>query len=75
MCSCCVCRNRTTGLHPGVTNTVTKIKQVLARVLVENQYLDQVAADHLNPVLIAPILERSIRSSGDLRALAAFKLF
>ena len=58
-----------------MTNTVTKIKQVLARVLVENQYLDQVAADHLNPVLIAPILERSIRSSGDLRALAAFKLF
>ena len=54
---------------------LTKIKQVLARVLVENQYLDQVAADHLNPVLIAPILERSIRSSGDLRALAAFNCF
>ena len=56
-------------------NTVTKIKQVLARVLVDNQYLDQVAADHLKPVLIAPILERSIRSSGDLRALAAFNCF
>lgn len=53
-------------------NTVVKIKQVLARVLVENEYLDSVTADHLNPVLIFPILESAIRNSGDMTALAAF---
>lgn len=53
-------------------NTIVKIKQVLARVLVENEYLDNVTADHLNPVLIFPILERAIRNSGDTTALAAF---
>lgn len=53
-------------------STIMKIKQVLARVLVENEYLDSVTADHLNPVLIYPILENTIRNSGDTKALAAF---
>lgn len=53
-------------------STIMKIKQVLARVLVENEYLDSVTADHLNPVLIYPILENAIRNSGDTKALAAF---
>lgn len=53
-------------------STIMKIKQVLARVLVENEYLDSVTADHLNPVLIYPILENAIRNSGDTKTLAAF---
>ena len=52
--------------------TIKKIKQVLATVLVENEYLDSSSADHLNPVLIQPILEDAIRSSGDIQALKAF---
>lgn len=53
-------------------STVTKVKQVLARILVDNEYLDSTAADHLNPVLIYPILEDAIRGSGDTKALTAF---
>lgn len=53
-------------------STVTKVKQVLARILVDNEYLDSTAADHLNPVLIYPILEDAIRSNGDTKALTAF---
>lgn len=56
-------------------STILKIKQVLTRVLVENEYLDRADSDHLNPVLIYPILEDSIRSSGDTKALAAFNCF
>ena len=56
-------------------NTIAKIKQVLARVLVENEYLDSVTSDHLNPVLISPLLENAIRNSGDTKALAAFNCF
>lgn len=53
-------------------STVTKVKQVLARILVDNEYLDSTTADHLNPVFIYPILEDAIRSSGDTKALTAF---
>ena len=53
-------------------STITKLKQVLQRILVENEYLDSTGADHLNPVLISPVLENAIRSSGDTSALAAF---
>ena len=55
--------------------TITKIKQVLTRVLVENEYLDSLTSDHLNLVLIYPILENAIRDKGDDRALAAFNCF
>ena len=30
--------------------TITKLKQIIARVLVETEYLDNLKADHLNPV-------------------------
>ena len=53
-------------------STITKIKQVLARILVENDYLDSVSSDHLNPVLISTLLENGIRSNNDNIALAAF---
>ena len=47
--------------------TITKLKQVLAKVLVENEYQDDIRADHLNPVYLHPILENAIRSHGDLK--------
>ena len=56
-------------------NTITKLKQVLARVLVETEYLDNLKSDHLNPVWLQPILENAIRSNGDLAALPAFNCF
>ncbi len=60
------------GVASWSENTITKVKQVLARILVETEYLDSTAADHLNPVLIYPVLEDAIRSNGDTRALSAF---
>ena len=53
-------------------STITRLKQVLQRILVENEYLDSVDADHLNPVLISPLLENAIRASGQELALPAF---
>lgn len=55
--------------------TIAKLKQVLAKVLVENEYLDNVRANHLNPVYLHPILENAIRSHGDLMVLPAFNCF
>ena len=55
--------------------TITKLKQVLAKVLVENEYLDDIRADHLNPVYLHPILENAIRCHGDLMVLPAFNCF
>ena len=54
---------------------ITKLKQVLAKVLVENEYLDNVRANYLNPVYLHPILENAIRSHGDLMVLPAFNCF
>ena len=56
-------------------STVTKVKQVLAKILVENEYLDSLTADRLNPVLISTVLENAIRSNGDDIALPAFNCF
>ena len=53
-------------------STVTKLKQVLQKILVDNEYLDSTDADHLNPVLISPLLENAIRASGQELALPAF---
>lgn len=56
-------------------STITKLKQVFAKVLVENEYLDDIRADHLNPVYLHPILENAIRSHSDLMVLPAFNCF
>lgn len=53
-------------------STVTKLKQVLQRLLLDNEYLDSSRADHINPVLISPILENAIRAAGHEIALSAF---
>lgn len=52
--------------------TIRKLKQVLTKILVENDYLDSTKADHLNPVLISPVLENAIRNDGMSQALPAF---
>ena len=56
-------------------STITKLKQIIARVLVETEYLDNLKADHLNPVWLHPVLENAIRSNGDTAILPAFNCF
>ena len=55
--------------------TLKKIRQVLIRVLAENEYLDNIKSDHINPVWLNPLLENAIRSNNDDRALTAFNCF
>ena len=57
------------------SETVSKIKQVLLKTLVENEYLDSIKAEELKPVWLNSILENSIRSSGQLEVLHAFNCF
>lgn len=56
-------------------STVVKIKQVLKKILVENEYLDNPRSERLKPVLLYPLLERAIRLDGDESALPAFNRF
>lgn len=56
-------------------STVGKLKQVLTKILFENEYIDNTKAGRLNPVWLNPILENAIRGSHDDRALAAFNYF
>ena len=56
-------------------STVTKLKQVIAKMLVENEYIDSIKATKLNPVWLHPVLENAIRENGDEIALPAFNCF
>lgn len=56
-------------------NTITKLKQVIVRVLMETEYIDSRESDHLNPVWLYPVLESAIRNSGNTAALPAFNCF
>ncbi|MCD7743818.1 MAG: DUF1819 family protein [Lachnospiraceae bacterium] len=56
-------------------STITKLKQVMIKLLVDNEYLDNTKSEKLNPVLISPILEAAIRESGNTQALTAFNCF
>lgn len=53
-------------------STITKLKQVLRKLLVDNEYLDSTEATRLNPVLISPLLENAIRADGQEYLLPAF---
>ena len=53
-------------------NTIAKVRQVIIKTLVENEYLDSPKAEQLNPVLISPLLENAIRADGQETALPAF---
>ena len=55
--------------------TVTKLKQVLTKCLIETEMLDSVRDTTLNPILISTELETGIRENNDLTALAAFNCF
>lgn len=55
--------------------TITKLKQVLTKCLIETGMLDSVRDTTLNPVLISEELETGIRENNDLTALAAFNCF
>lgn len=55
--------------------TISKIKQVLTKALVECEYLDSARSTHLNPISIAPELEDEIRANNDTAALASFNCF
>lgn len=56
-------------------STITKLRQVLTKMLVENEYLDSNKAEQLNPVWLNPVLENAIRSNNDEQALPAFNCF
>lgn len=56
-------------------STIKKVKQVLNKMLVENEYIDSINSDHLNLVWLHPILENAIRSNNDDVALPAFNTF
>jgi len=56
-------------------STITKLKQILMRVLVENEYIDNLKSEHLNPVMLFGILENAIRMNGDEAMLPAFNNF
>lgn len=53
-------------------STIAKIRQILTKTLVENDYLGSIKADHLNTVQISPVLENAIRNKGVTEALPAF---
>ncbi|MEG2623508.1 MAG: DUF1819 family protein [Clostridia bacterium] len=63
------------GVASWSDTTVTKIKQVLVKILVENGYLNNVKSDTLNPVWLSPVLDNAIRSQGNEVALPAFNCF
>lgn len=56
-------------------STIMKVKQVLNKILVENEYIDNTNVDHLNPVWLNPVLENAIRSNNDDIILPAFNRF
>lgn len=56
-------------------STISKLKSVIGRLLVETEYIDDFKADHLNPVWLNPLLENVIRSNHDEVILPAFNCF
>lgn len=56
-------------------STITKLKQVIVKILVENEYLDNIKSEQLNPVWLFPILENAIKANGDKDMLPAFNCF
>ena len=55
--------------------TITKLKQVLTKCLIETEMLDSFHARELNPIFISAELESGIRENNDLPALSAFNCF
>lgn len=55
--------------------TIKKIRQIMVRVLVENEYMDSNKAEKINPLWLNPLLENAIRANNDDEALPAFNCF
>ena len=55
--------------------TITKIKQILMRILVDTEYLDTLKSQRLNLVFLYSALENAIRLNGDEAMLPAFNCF
>lgn len=55
--------------------TVSKIKSVLVKSLVETGYLDSFRSEGLNPIFLCEELEQGIRANKDFEALPAFNCF
>jgi hypothetical protein len=55
--------------------TITKLKQVLTKCLIETEMLDSARDTALNPIFISAELETGIRENSDLTALPAFNCF
>jgi hypothetical protein len=56
-------------------SSITKMKQVLTRCLIETEMFDGIRDVKLNPILISEELERGIREVDDIPALTAFNCF
>lgn len=56
-------------------STINKIKQVLNRILIENEYIDSPRATKLNPIMICSEVDNAIRADGNEIALSAFNCF
>lgn len=63
------------GVAAWSESTITKIKQILTRILVENGYLDNNKSETLKPVLICSTLLNAILADGEKAALPAFNYF
>ena len=55
--------------------TITKLKQVLTKCLVETEILDSTKDTSLNPIFISDELKTGIKENHDLNALSAFNCF
>ena len=55
--------------------TITKLKQVLTKCLIETEMLNNVRDTTLSPIFISEELENGIKENNDLSALAAFNSF
>jgi hypothetical protein len=55
--------------------TITKLKQVLTKCLIEAAFIDGRRETTLNQILICDELENGIRDNNDLEALSAFNCF
>ena len=56
-------------------STVNKLKQIITKVLLENNYIDKSRPKKLNLVYLDPFLEEAIKRNGDQQALPAFNCF
>lgn len=63
------------GVAAWSDSTITKLKQVIMKMLVENDYIDNARSGRLNFVELNPVLEDAIRAGGEEFMLPAFNCF